>query len=377
MSGSTVAVSASLNLGGAVTAANDSGVWVGTPGNLQLFVREGATAPGAGGATFTGFVPSANASGTIAFRGNLTGAVNPQGIWAGTSSANIQLLMRLGDTAPTIGTAITGFGGIGVLTDGSVAVNALVATGGSVTTANNQGLFVGTSQATMQLAVRKGDQAPGEPAGVVLNAIGVPITNGNTVGFRTLVTGTGVTSANDAAIFSWSAAGGLTTVAREENVAPGTGGAQFGAIGLSSPIFPTAQALLTVGPNGHVGFYAPLTGAGVDATNNTGIWVQTADGLQLVVRKGDQIDLGMPGTPDLATVANLALMDNGPGGALGTSAGYASVGGDFQVAWAATFTDGRSGVFVSVIPVPEPTAVLGLATGGLTLGAWVRRRTRR
>src|SRR5262249_43260629 len=150
-------------------------------------------------------------------------------------------------------------------------------------------LFVGTSQATMQLVVRKGDQAPGEPAGVVLNGIGVPITNGNTVGFRTTVTGTGVTTANDAAIFAWSAAGGLTTVAREGNVAPGTGGALFGALGTSSPIFPTAQALFTVGPNGQVGFYAPLTGTGVDSTNDTGIWVQTATGLKLVVRKGDQI----------------------------------------------------------------------------------------
>src|SRR5207302_7914102 len=103
---------------------------------------------------------------------------------------------------PTIGTALTAFNGIGVLANGSVAVNATVATGGSVTTSNNQGLFVGTSQATMQLVVRKGDAAPGQPAGVVLGGIGAPIVNGNTVGFRTLVTGTGVVSGtNDQTIF--------------------------------------------------------------------------------------------------------------------------------------------------------------------------------
>jgi hypothetical protein len=283
--------------------------------------------------------------------------------------------MRSGSAAPTIGTAITSFGGIGVLADGSVAVNATAALGGSVTTANNQGLFVGASQATMQLVVRKGDQAPGEPGGVVLNGIGVPIANGNTVGFRTSVTGTGVTTSNDGAIFTWSAAGGLTTLARERNTAPGTGGAQFGALGTSSPL--GFGQLFTIGPNGHAGFYAPLTGAGVDATNDTGIWAQTASGLQLVVRKGDQVNLGTSGSPDFATVSNLSLLDNGPSGALGTSAGYASVGGDFQVTWAATFTDGRSGVFVSVVPVPEPGAVLGLAAGALALGAWVRRRTRR
>jgi hypothetical protein len=379
MSGSTVAVTASLVVGGSVTSANDSGMWLGTPGNLQLFVREGATAPGAGGATFSGApVPTVNAaSGTITFRGGLTGTgvttSNNVGIWAGTSSANIQLLMRSGDTAPTIGTAITAFGGITALADGSVAVNATAATGGSVTTANNQGLFVGTAQANMQLAVRKGDPAPGEPAGVVLNGIGVPIANGNTVGFRTSVTGTGVTTANDGVIFSWSAAGGLTTVAREGNPAPGTGGALFGALGTASPL--GFGQLLTIGPNGHVGFYAPLTGAGVNTTNDTGIWVQTDAGLRLVVRKGDQIDLGTPGSPDLVTITNLSLMDNSPSAGVGTGSGYASVGGNFQVTWAATFTDGRSGVFVSV--VPEPAAVLGLAAGGLALGAWVRRRVRR
>jgi hypothetical protein len=302
---------------------------------------------------------------------------NNVGIWAGTSAANIQLLMRAGDTAPGIGTAITAFGGDGVLANGSLAVNATTATGGSVTTANNQGLFVGTSQATMQLVVRKGDQAPGQPTGVVLGGIGVPVVNGNTVGFRTLVAGTGVvTGTNDQAIFAWSAAAGLATVARQGDAAPGTGGALFGALGTMSPL--GLGQLFTVGPNGAVAFYAPLTGTGVDTTNNTGIWVQTTGGVRLLVRKGDQINLGTAASPDLATVANLALFDSGNVGAgLATAGGYASYGADTQVAWTATFTDGRAASFVSVIPVPEPATALGLAAGGLALGAWIRRRLRR
>jgi hypothetical protein len=377
LSGSTVVVPASLVAGGGVTTANDSGLWVGTPGSLQLFVREGDTAPGAGGATFSGApVPTAAPSGTIAFRGGLTGAgvttSNNVGIWAGTTPATVQLMMRAGDTAPTIGTAVTAFGGVAVLADGSVAVNATAATGGTVTTANNQGLFVGTSQATMQLVVRKGDPAPGQPAGVVLNGIGVPIANGNTVGFRTSVTGTGVTTTNDSVIFAWSAANGLTTVAREGDAAPGAGGALFGQLGTMSPL--GFGQLFSIGPGGHAAFYAPLTGPGVTTANDTGIWAQTPAGLRLVVRKGDQIDLDPGPGVDLATVANLSLLDNGPSGGFGTSAGYASVGGDGQVAWAATFTDGRSGVFVSVVPVTEPAGVLLAAAAAGGAAALVRRR---
>ena len=377
MSGTTSVLTATL-AGTGVTTTNDASLWSGTPGNLQLFVREGSAAPGtAAGVTFSGAsVPTAAPSGTIAFRHGLTGtgvtSSNNLGIWAGTSSANVQIIMRSGDTAPTIGTAITVFGGIAVLADGSVAVNATAALGGSVTTANNQGLFVGTTQANMALVVRKGDQAPGEPAGIVLNGIGVPIANGNTVGFRTSVTGPGVTTANDGVIFTWSAAGGLTTVAREGNPAPGAGGAVFGALGTSSPL--GFGSLFSIGPNGHAAFYAPLTGAGVDSTNDTGIWAQTPGGVKLVVRKGDLIDLDPgPGT-DLAAVANLSLLDNGPSGGFGTSAGYASVGGDDQITWAATFTDGRSGVFVSSMPVPEPGSTVAFSAAAIAVGAWLRRR---
>jgi hypothetical protein len=376
-SGNTAIVPASLLVGGAVTTANDSGLWFGTSGNLQLFVREGDPAPGAGGATFSGApVATAVPSGTIAFRFGLTGtgvtSANNIGIWAGSTPASVQLVMRAGDIAPTIGTAVTAFNGVAVLADGSVAINATAATGGSVTTANNQGLFVGLTQPTLQLVARKGDQAPGQPAGVVLNGIGVPIANGNTVGFRTSVTGTGVTTANDSAIFTWSATTGLTTVAREGDAAPGAGGALFGQLGTSSPL--GFGQLFSIGPNGQAAFYAPLTGSGVTTTNDTGIWAQTSFGVQLVIRKGDQVDLDPGLGTDLATVTNLSLLDNGPSGGFGTSGGYASVGGNGQVTWAATFADGRSAVFVSVAPVPEPTAVLTVAAVVSALGAFTARR---
>jgi hypothetical protein len=379
LSGSTVALPASLLVGGTVTTTNDSGLWVGTPGSLQLFMREGDNAPGAGGATYSGApVPTAVPSGTIAFRSGLTGtgvtSSNNIGIWAGTTPANVQLVMRAGDTAPTIGTAVTAFNGIAVLADGSVAINATAATGGSVTTANNQGLFVGLTQATLQLVARKGDQAPGQPAGVVLNGIGVPIANGNTVGFRTSVTGTGVTTANDSAVFTWSATTGLNTVAREGDPAPGAGGALFGQFGTASPI--GFGQLFTIGANGQAAVYAPLTGTGVTTANDTGIWAQSSIGLTLVVRKGDLVDLDPGPGIDMATVTNLSLLDNGPSGGFGTSAGYASVGGNRQVAWAATFADGRSGVFVSVVPVPEPTAVLTIAAVCALSASTARKRTR-
>jgi hypothetical protein len=45
--------------------------------------------------------------------------------------------------------------------------------------------------------------------------------------------------------------------------------------------------------NGHTAFHAGLDGSGVDVTNNSGIWHEGSDGLQLIARKGSQAP-GMP-----------------------------------------------------------------------------------
>ena len=411
--------------GGGITTANDGAVWVGTPGNLTLVAREGDAVPNGGGVTFTQVISSplmlaegsvviaaqtsdgrsglftgsatnvsafaqtnttapdtggatfsgvsfetASTNGTIGFRGNLVvgGSVttaNSVGIWAGSTPGNTRLVIRADQIAPTIGTAVVSLGGLATLGNGQIVVPATVATGGAVTTANDSGLFVGTSQANLQLVVREGMTIPNS-GGAILGGVTSPFAGGNTVGFRTVVAGAPPTS--DSALFTWNQTAGLVMLAREGNTAPGTGGAAFGQLGTGSPTFIFGQ-IFTLNRDGRAAFYAPLTGTGVDSTNNTGIWAETDGGLVLVARKGQQIDLDPgPGT-DFATIASLGLYDNGPptGIGLGMNSGYGSYGAGFEVAWAATFTDGRTAAFVSVIPVPEPGCVLAVAAVAVLL----------
>ncbi len=73
-----VAFEASLN--GAVTAANDTGMWAGTVGNLQLVMREGDIAPGGGGGVFdniNGLFMIMNPKGQIIFNVSIIGGSNP------------------------------------------------------------------------------------------------------------------------------------------------------------------------------------------------------------------------------------------------------------------------------------------------------------
>jgi hypothetical protein len=279
--------------------------------------------------------------------------------------------MRAGDATPGIGNTISAFNGAGILASGEAAINATAATGGSVTTANNQGLFIGTNQANAQLVVRKGDQVPGAPAGLVVGGIGIPIGGGNTVGFRTVVAGPGVTTGvNDRAIFTWSATDGLRMQARQGDVAPGTGGALFGVLGTMNPVFGNG-ALLNVGPNGDVAFYAPLTGAGVTTSNDTGIWIASGATVRLVAREGDVLDLDPGPGVDLDTITSLSIAES----LLANSGGSAALSNDPILTWSAQFADGRYATFNSVIAaVPEPSSVAIVAACILGGGLYFRRR---
>jgi hypothetical protein len=86
--------------GAGVTADNDTGVWVGTPGNVSLLAREGDAAPGtAAGTTFNHFgnPPIMNANGEVVFIGDVLTpsgeGSNGHGIWRGTPG-NLSLVVE-------------------------------------------------------------------------------------------------------------------------------------------------------------------------------------------------------------------------------------------------------------------------------------------
>jgi hypothetical protein len=280
--------------GGSVTSANDYGIWAGPPNNLQLVAREGSPVT-PGGGNLSGFLPpQLNDQGQILFHGSMTTGGNA--LWFGTPGA-------------------------------------------------------------MTVLAQTGTQAAGMPAGVhygnfMTDSVNShQLANGGWVAFTTSVTGSGVTTANDKALWLGTA-GNLTAPIREGDDVPGLAGVKFGEF----PAFhdPSLSSL------GLVAVSVQLTGEGVTTSNDEAIWVAGPGTLTQVARKGDVIDLDPgPGT-DLRTISALSF-------------GYDGFKGQY-LAWTAEFVGGGEAVFLT--PVPEPAGVLLAAAAGAGLLGLVRRRRR-
>jgi hypothetical protein len=111
--------------GPGVDTSNDSGIWAGKPGALQLLARTGEHAPGTlAGVNFglpSGYVPVSgiltalddlqfNNAGHVAFNGSVTGSyvtnANNNGLWRGAPGA-LKLVAREGDAAPGMAAGVT------------------------------------------------------------------------------------------------------------------------------------------------------------------------------------------------------------------------------------------------------------------------------
>lgn len=161
--------------------------------------------------------------------------------------------------------------------------------GSGVGSANNQGVW-SEGSGSLSLVARTGSQAPGAPGGVnfridpafelfspVLNSAGQTAFYG------------GLTDGN---VGLWSeGSGGLNLVARSGVQAPGVpAGVNLSFAAGLSPFHLDWPKLNDAGQTAFVG---TLTGAGVNATNNWGVWSNGSGSLELLARAGDQAP-GMP-----------------------------------------------------------------------------------
>ncbi len=215
---------------------NNYALWNGAPGSLSMSARTIDPAPGTT-ATYGSLDtnPTINSAGQVAFRGIFIGSgvtsANNHGILRGTAG-NISLVVRAGDPAIAAG---------GGLNFGTVTYNQLLnasgdlgffaqLTGTGVTTANDESLWK-TTGTSLDLVVREGTQAPGLAAGVLFGALNpgtgthvFALNDQGVVAFLSELIGTGVTSANDRAIWIADDSGNLSLVAREGDafsIAPG------------------------------------------------------------------------------------------------------------------------------------------------------------
>ena len=255
---------------------------------LRTVALKGQPAPGtSSGVNYITFdSPRLNAAGQAAFFGVLTGSgvtsANINGVWS-ERSGSLALVARKGDPAPGTSSGVNFSNLNSPLLDGAgqTAFSCLL-TGSGVTFANDGGIWSEGSGA-LTLVAREGNPASGTSSGVNYSELFTPVLNsGGQTAFLTTLTGSGVTTANDRGIWS-EGSGSLALVAREGDPAPGTSsGVNYNVI--NAPVLNGA---------GQTAFLANLTGSGVTPANVVGIWSEGSGSLALVARASD----AAPGTP--------------------------------------------------------------------------------
>ena len=324
------------------------GIWTGPPAALRLVARTDDPAPGTMSQFLVFGAPRLSDGGSVTFvaRQNLGAQItHDAGIWTkGPGAAPLRLLLREDAQAPGLptGVAIDHIPPLQLQTNrgGALLVPAALA-GVGVNSRNNQVLFGGGTDGIRPIA-RSGDAAPGAGAGVLFGDFGQPFLHdsGHLAFLASLTDAAG--SHFDQSIYAGTI-DDLHPVAISGQHAPGTpAGASFSVL----------NPAITNSP-GDVAFSALLGGPGIDATNNTGIWLGDPqfDGLHLVARTGQTIDLGAG--PLTISRLNLALGD-----ASDTSLRNYVLNDAGQLRFIANFTDGSSAILIA--QVPEPTSILPL-----------------
>jgi hypothetical protein len=342
--------------GSGIDSTNDEAIWSERTGVPALVARESLRAPGTPAGVVYSYLaePVLNDAGAVAFRGAVTGpgvtAANAEGIWSDRSGTSA-LVVRGANAAPGAGDGVV-FQNLGyprINNAGNIAFTAVLA-GPGITSSNRASVWVDRG-GTLSMAARASHPAPGMPPGALfINFSEPPAINalGDTV-FQGLVIGGGVTTSNNSGL--WSQRGGtLELVAAEGSQAPGVpAGILFddffidGVQGLDGAAINAA---------GQVAFASRLVGPGISGLNDVGIWAEAPDGaLNLVAREGDPFEVA-PG--DTRTIRELFFLV-GSGNEDGR---WTSFNNYSQLAFAADFTDGSSGVFVAAVPEPSGVGVL-------------------
>ncbi|MEZ6191967.1 MAG: hypothetical protein R3C45_11875 [Phycisphaerales bacterium] len=257
---------------------------------LTLVAREGDRAPGTpDGVVFSNITGhNLNDAGDTAFRGQVTGggasSSSDLGIWSETSGG-LALVAREGDPAPGAGPGAEFSNMVNPLFNdvGLVAFRGDLR--GSAVGTNDTGIWLGTPGA-LSLLARRETQVSGMAPGVIFSGsegIGLPVLNNiGQVAFRATFDGTGIDENNNQVVLL-ADSGLLSIVAREGEAAPGTG---------AGVVFNSFLPDVSLNDAGYAAFAGSLRGPGVDSTNQLGMWVGSATGLELVWRQGD----AAPGT---------------------------------------------------------------------------------
>jgi len=257
----------------------------------QVSATKGGLAPTGGSERFsTLYQPAMTSNGRL-----FTSATLQLGSGAGVTIANDTVLISSAGTVVAREGSATGINGIsyGQLHPRVVASRAAEKYAFSAFLETpvfdpdtNTGLFVGTvNGGPPAMVVREGDAANGVTGGKMFQFLSESVNSAGEVAFRAVITGTGVTAANNDGL--WTTAGGVgqppVLVAREGAIAPVARNNNTAAF--------SRFTTLHIKDDGSVLFFAFLQnapGSSVVNTNNDGsIWRWKSGTLTLLAREGD------------------------------------------------------------------------------------------
>jgi hypothetical protein len=345
----------SLLTGATVHGDNRRAIWCEDSEGLQLVARQGDRAPGTDKDTaFADFVtdPAFNGAGQVLFFADVRQAGPNQpatsGLWAGTAGA-VKLISRAGDHAPGAGEDVRFLAQMfespfsnrpRMNSAGGTAVLGFLE-GPNVAPESNGGIWSNMRSDTLQLVARNGDTAPGTgPNTTYLSFTSPPaINDAGHVAFLAFLTTAGAAPTRESSLHDtigpvnhlglWSdRSSALDLVVRIGDEAPGVEpSAHF--VDFENPL---------LNGQGRLAFGAAVSGPGVGAHNEVGIWSEGRRGagkLELVARSGD----AAPGTePGVKFVNFLSPALNGAGqiafGAVLTGAGVGQAEGNALGVWA-------------------------------------------
>ena len=352
-----------LLIGGTVTSSNNATMWYGAPGSLNLVARTGNQAPGLpSGDNVVGFQsqnlplsPNGNA-----WFGATTTA--PNGYVATGTPLSLTKVARSGDVLP--GTAIAISGNPGSTSNYNNVNNAgQTIISGQVGT--NTGLWVGNG-ANLQSAYVTGQSYGGLPASAVASHFGYSMNGPGSlltdIGM-TFDAGAGVDTTNNQVLATLPFGGStFNVIARELDVAPGTGGAQYlrqvpaPPLNLENPAFTFNNGHFN--NTGHAIFSAGLEGTGVTTANNAAMFYYDGSATGLMRRRGDSVS-AIPGT-----TFNINAQSNNS----------ARLNNNDTIAWTTSLTQGTGGVtsandFVLLRTAVGSASDMVLAREGSSVGA--------
>jgi hypothetical protein len=301
-----------------------------------VLVAQGDAAPTPPGGAFPGGISDLgtfgmNGSGDIAFRSNVTGGSVDRGVFVRTSAGSLSMRVGTGDLTGEGEETFNSFGYPGINDAGELAYESV--TGGGPASP----VLVRDTGGGREILARAGDEAPGTGGGTLVDFLYPAIGAASEVVFLSNVAGSSVTGG------LFVASPGVAPVVVENQSIPGAGPVSL----MASLPSVSSDGLIPVS----LGFASgPVAG---------GVYVHDAGDFTPVALAGE-----VPPDTGGVALASFAMVKRNASG---------------QVAFVATLSDARKGVFLATPVAPPqiplvPGAALPVVFALLALSAWSARR---